>query len=234
MRRLALALIGLLAGCASDPEVRSLEEIEAAAEPAPGPGPGPEMAVEPGPAGPDPVAAPTPTEVELETGTPPVPGVYQALEHKGVRGGRFRCELPAAPDRLAAMLLDFEHAGGHRAWADRFEVLSRTEDEVRARWHFVGKAGVDPAPVLALQVRRRTPDFVVRFRIVEEDFGLAAFFGDYRIEPIPDRPDHAVLTQRVYIDSGLWIANASAEEIEAGLREDARLLRDWALEPTTP
>ncbi|MEE9395091.1 MAG: hypothetical protein V3W41_21590, partial [Planctomycetota bacterium] len=65
---------------------------------------------------------------------------------------------------------------------------------------------------------------------VKEDFGLAAFFGDYLCETIPNDPRLSKLTERVFIDSGLWIANASKEEVEAGLREDARLLVAWAKE----
>lgn len=244
-RLLPIFVLALGVSCASEPGARSLDDLETdpprtqEAEPAPSRllteadarpasgGDAPVPAVPP-PSEPAPASGSEAAETEA-TPSPAVEGTYRALEHKDVLGGRFSCEMAGDASRLATLLLDFEAMAGHRAWARRFEVLETKGDIQRVRWHFEGKAGVNPAPVLAFQVRRREPSFLARFRIVEEDFGLAAFFGDYLVEPLAEGPDGPRLrfTQRVYIDSGLWIANASAEEIEAGLREDARLLRDW-------
>ena len=47
------------------------------------------------------------------------------------------------------------------------------------------------------------------------------------VAPASSTPTGSAFTQRVFIDSGLWIANASTDEIEAGLREDAKRIREW-------
>jgi hypothetical protein len=253
MRRIFLTIIAVLpllvAACASEPGARSLDEIEAPSA-ARAPISEPQVAAAPlteadaRPAAPA-VATPK-VRAEESTATastagPSVPrlpaGHYEALELKKVKGGRLSLEFPGTPESIGAKLIDFGDTARHRAWAERFEMIEAGADSLKVRWHFEGKAGVNPAPVLEFQVRRRAPDFYCRFRIVEEDFGLAAFFGDYHVVALADdeqgRP-RSRFSQRVYIDSGLWIANASAEEIEAGLREDARLLLAWIMELPNP
>ncbi len=65
------------------------------------------------------------------------------------------------------------------------------------------------------------------YAILEPGFGMAAFFGDYRIFPVDGDAERSILEERIFIDSGLMFANASAEDIEDGLREDADALRAW-------
>ena len=66
----------------------------------------------------------------------------------------------------------------------------------------------------------------IRFKILKADFGLAAFFGDFKIRANPDNFQESLVTERCFIDSGIMLGNASFEEIEEGLVEDARLIRE--------
>ena len=125
------------------------------------------------------------------------------------------------------MLLDFEHAADNRAWARTFEVIRRTKDRVVARWNFEGRAGINPSCVLGFVVVPKEDGVVVRYKILEDDFGLAAFFGDYRVIRFAESPPRSKLVQRVYIDSGIALVNASADDIATGLREDARRILEW-------
>lgn len=212
---LACACI-FLSGCASPPEVEELpadeQEIRRSEESLPAAA---EESVPPPHGEPEPV---DPID-RLE---------FTALELRDVRGGELTLELPAPPEAVAEMLLDFENADGHRAWARRHELLSREERELTVRWEMEGKSGVEP--VVEMAFRRDTLEdgaLRIRFRLRKKDFGLAAFFGDYRISATETG---SRVRQRVFIDSGLWIANASIGEIEAGLREDSKLLRAWLAE----
>ncbi len=160
------------------------------------------------------------------------PMVYEALEYKGVRGGRIAFDTEGRPQEVLAMLLDFDHAKGHRAWAKTYESLPAVDGRPRARWNFEGHMGINPSVVLEFDVRRESGDaIVVRYKLVKTAFGLGAFFGDYRIERIKGAR-RSRLTERVFIDSGTWLANASAKDVEDGLREDARLIQTWMKERT--
>ena len=159
-----------------------------------------------------------------------VAGHYRALRYKGVIGGSFAFDLMGSPEEVADMLMNFQGTARHRAWAEAFALKSVTKKATVVTWQFEGKAGINPTVDLKFRRVRGKKGLVVRYKIVKEDFGLAAFFGDYLCETIPNDPRLSKLTERVFIDSGLWIANASKEEVEAGLREDARLLVAWAKE----
>jgi hypothetical protein len=158
----------------------------------------------------------------------PTPRPVEMLEHEGVRGGKIAFEVDAAKDDVLDMLLDFDRAAGHRAWAKSYSVVSRTPDRVVSHWEFEGKSGVNPAADLVFDVVRRKTDVVVRFKLREPVFGLGAFFGDWRVTPIG--ASRTRLTMRVYIDSGVWIANATEDDIVSGLREDADLMIAWLAE----
>ncbi|HGY91761.1 MAG TPA: hypothetical protein ENK43_11375 [Planctomycetes bacterium] len=161
------------------------------------------------------------------------PIVYEALEYKGVRGGRITFDTEGRPEEVLAMLLDFEHAKGHRAWAKTYESLPAVEGRPRARWNFEGHMGINPSVILEFDIRHEAGDaIVVRYKLVKTAFGLGAFFGDYRIEPIAGAR-RSRLTERVFIDSGTWLANASKKDVEDGLREDARLIQAWMKERTS-
>lgn len=150
------------------------------------------------------------------------------VEYQGVRGGRTVYTISGTPDEVAAMLVDFDGADGRRAWAKTYRTIKKSADEVVAQWKFEGKAGIDPDCDLVFNVVRRKTDILIRFKLQRTDFGLAAFFGDYRIEPAGD--GRSRITARVYIDSGVAIANADAEDISSGLKEDAKLMRAWMIE----
>lgn len=150
----------------------------------------------------------------------------EPLEQDGVRGGRVAFTVDRSPEEVLEMLLDFEGADGHRSWARKFELLERSQAVVRARWTFAGRLGMNPSVVIELTPERHGAATVVTYRVTEPAFGLAAFFGDYWILPLDT--GGSIVVERVFIDSGVVFANASARDIAAGLREDARRLREWA------
>ncbi len=174
-------------------------------------------------------ANPLPTPEET---VQPVAVMYETLTYKGVRGGRITFETDGSPDEVLSMLLDFDHARGRRSWAKAYESLPAVDGRPRARWDFEGHMGINPSVVLEFEERRESGGVIVlRYKLVETAFGLGAFFGDYRIEPMPTARRSRV-AERVFIDSGTWLANASAKDIEDGLREDARLIQAWMRDRT--
>ena len=152
------------------------------------------------------------------------------LRLEDVRGGELDFELPGRPEEVAAALLDFAGASGHRAWAPLIEALPARGETLLSRWHFEGEMGIDPVVVLGFREKVDAESRLIRFKIVERDFGLAAFFGDYRIRASATDAGRSRVRARIFIDSGVTIANASDEEIAAGLREDARMLESWMKE----
>lgn len=152
----------------------------------------------------------------------------ERLELRGVKGGRIVFALPGPPDRVLEMLLDLEHANGRRPWAARYEVLERAPDRSVSRWRFEGRLGIHPTLVMIHRVVRRRPPILVEFEPRAPAFGLAAFFGDYRIWPFGEH--ESLLAMRLFLDSGLSFANASYEDLERGLRSDARAMRAWMRE----
>ena len=86
------------------------------------------------------------------------------------------------------------------------------------------------------RVNEATPSLPVEVKnygvTVKKAMGIATFFGDYRIEPVAGSPPRCLVTERVFLDSGLAFANASHEDLEKGLAEDARLLKAWMAERT--
>ncbi|MFQ5417784.1 MAG: SRPBCC family protein [Myxococcota bacterium] len=157
----------------------------------------------------------------------PEEATYAKLSLRGVRGGRLRFELPGSVDEVVAMLLDFDHAAGHRPWAKKYRMLSRSSEGVVAEWAFNGKLGIEPTVRIEFAVERRKGGAVVRFHLTRTAFGVAAFFGDYRLAPLKGEPRKVQVTARVYIDSGLLFVNASHDDIAKGLREDARQMAEW-------
>jgi hypothetical protein len=166
---------------------------------------------------PDLAAAELPAE-ELEV-TP--------LDLEGVRGGLIAFTLDGSPSQVLEMLLDFEQASGKRIWARTYTLLSREDGVTTARWKFKGRLGINPTVVLEFRTEERREALVVTYEVLEPGFGMAAFFGDYRIFPVDGDADRSILEERVFIDSGLTFANASAEDLEDGLRDDADTLRAW-------
>lgn len=176
------------------------------------------------PAGP---SAPVPAAVR-----PPLPALsesaFSQLTLSGTRGGTIAYEIEGAPDEVAAMLLDMEGAKGHRPWAQTYRTVSREGDVLRAEWHFAGKMGVNPKVQVELRREPRDDGSIrIRFKLVRKAFGIAAFFGDYVIEPSPDVEGRSTLTVRTFINSGLPFVNATYKDIEDGMREDARSMRTW-------
>jgi hypothetical protein len=170
--------------------------------------------------------APVAPAVAREPAPWPEP-LYQALELRGVKGGRIEFLLPGTPEQVHAMLLDFEGAEGHRSWARGYQTLERSPGRVVAEWRFRGKMGINPTVHIAFESKQEGAATTVSYTLVKKAFGIASFFGDYRIEPLPDQPGRTRLSERVFIDSGIPFTNAKPEDIEKGLREDARLMRLW-------
>jgi len=213
-RFLPSLLLCLLAACSTTPEATHLPlPAESTAE-APTPG--------------EEVGCPLPLDsVDAAPETIPV----HAVELKGVRGGCAWFSVPGTVDEVRAMLLDFEHADGHRSWARQYTLLSRTEDEAFARWQFEGKLGVNPTVELRFDLDPDDPS-LIRYQLVKPAFGLAAFFGDYRILPAEDDRTKTLVMERIFIASGLPFLTASQQDIEDGIHEDIRLMREWMEERT--
>jgi len=242
MRLLAAFFLALLIpNCASTPGARALPADETriavvanqVPPPAPDPVPAPAAApAEPAPAAPapDPASAPPRAAAPIATVPAPASPVFNRLELDGVKGGRLTFVLPGSVDQVAAMLVDFDHAEGHRSWAASYRTLSRAKDRVEAEWKFRGKLGIHPTVKMELRSSRDAKGFLLRFHLTKTATGIASFFGDYRLVLLAGKPAHTRITERVFIDSGLWIANASYEDIEKGLREDARLMTAWMAE----
>jgi len=240
-------------GCAGDgPDELPPEELETEAAPTPvaaGPSvaaPSAALAAPTGvapksPAAPAAPAAPTasaaPTAPEAPTAPaatvrPPLrplsESTFQPLTLKGTRGGKLEYDIDGTPAEVAGMLLDFEGANGVRPWATKYHLLSTTGDTTKAEWQFKGKMGVNPKVVVAL-VRTDGAGAIVRirFKLERKAFGIAAFFGDWKIRPVPGVEGRSHMTARIYIDSGLPFVNASSKDIEDGLRKDAAKMRPW-------
>jgi len=159
---------------------------------------------------------------------------YVALDVKGVKGGQLRYTLPGRVNDVAAMLLDFDKADGHRAWARRYEMLESGNRRVRARWVFRGKMGIQPTVEIDFRAVPEKNGVIVRYRLSKKSFGVAAFFGDHRVVGLHTTPPSVEVTSRVFIDSGLKLFNASRADIEKGLRRDAELMRAWMISRLSP
>lgn len=169
----------------------------------------------------------------LPPDAPPEVG-FRRISHRGVNGGEARFTLPGAPEDVASMLVDFNHMTGRRPWAVRYTHLSTDGDIHRSEWAFAGKAGMDPVCILRHRVERPEGRIIVRFQLERPDFGLAAFFGDIALDADGRDPGRTRVRQRLFIDSGVLIANASFEDIEAGLRQDALDMDRWMRQRLAP
>lgn len=162
----------------------------------------------------------------------PVDPPVQKLEYKNVRGGRITYEVDGTVGQVRDMLLDLDGTAEHRAWCEGTKIVERSGPDTTALWNFEGKAGVNPeAKVVHRLATRDDGTVVIRYRLAEPVFGLAAFFGDYRVSSVA--PERSRIVQRVYIESGLLI-NASDEDIRDGLQEDARRITKWMRLRTKP
>jgi hypothetical protein len=234
------ALVGAglsLTNCAGNGASELPPEPLAEAVPSEGPVEAPAVADEPAaPAEPSPAdatpAAPPPSRGAGDVVRPPLAplaaSVFTPLELQGTRGGSLAYEIEGDPLAVAAMLLDFEGANGVRPWAQRYRTVSTTGDVTRAEWHFRGKMGVNPQVEIEF-VRQALPDggVRIRYKLVRKAFGIAAWFGDWRVRPVRGVAGRSRLTARVYVDSGLPFVGASSQDIEDGLREDAAAMRGW-------
>ena len=228
-------------GCASDgPDELPPEELETAAAPTPvvvtPAAPTPTSAV---PVAGPPAAGAVPTKPVASEPTRPAATVrpplrplaestFESLSLKGTQGGKLEYDIEGTPAQVADMLLDFEGANGVRPWATNYRKLSSTGDTTKAEWQFKGKMGVNPKVVVAL-VRTDGAGAIVRirFKLERKAFGIAAFFGDWKIRPVAGAEGRSHMTARMYIDSGLPFVNASSKDIEDGLRKDADKMRSW-------
>lgn len=172
--------------------------------------------------------APPPPRLTHDPHAPAEELPVERLELRGVKGGRIVFALPGPPAQVLEMLLDLDQANGRRPWAEHYEVLERTPDRVVSRWRFEGRLGIHPTLEMIHRVVRRRPPILVHFEPRAPAFGLAAFFGDHRIWPLGDR--ESLMAMRLFLDSGLSFANASYDDLERGLRSDARAMRAWMRE----
>ncbi len=155
----------------------------------------------------------------------------QPLDLDDVKGGRIVYTLPLPPEEALAMLLDFEHAAGHRSWAATFDILSVDGDTMVVRWHFRGRMGVTPSPEITFRtIREADGPITVRFEHTKAALGIAAFFGEHQIWAAKDTPESSLIATRTFIDSGIPFVNASRKDIASGLRKDVEMIRIWARE----
>ena len=200
----------------------------AAPAPTPAPAPAPATPVEP----PEPLEpAATPDATPAPVAPPPLAALetspFTPLQLRGVRGGELAYDIDGSVDDVVAMLLDQNGAEGHRAWAQRYREVSREGERVVGEWHFRGKMGINPVVHIEFTTEREGDGARVRYKVVKRAMGIKSFFGDYRVEPVSGVPSRSRLTARVFIDSGMPFVNASHQDIENGLREDAKLMREW-------
>jgi hypothetical protein len=156
----------------------------------------------------------------------------EPLDAEGVRGGRIVYTLPGSPEAVYEMLFDFEGASGRRVWAREYRLVERTATGAIAHFVLEGRMGIHPQCDVEFVVETlpTTPrSYSIEFRLVAPAFGLAAFFGDHALTPV-GKGDETLVTSRIYIDSGLPIVNATAKNIEDGLREDVEQMRIWMRE----
>jgi len=150
---------------------------------------------------------------------------YQPLALSGVRGGKLRFDLPGTVDAVVDMLLDFDHMNGKRPWAKHYRTIKQTEARTLAEWTFRGKLGIAPKVELEYRLTRARGSATIRFHLTKKAFGVAAYFGEFRL--VPAGANRVSVVAQVFIDSGLIFVNASAKDIEKGLREDAKQLAQW-------
>ena len=152
------------------------------------------------------------------------------LREQGVTGGSIQFVVPGTVEGVASMLTDFNNAQGRRAWARAYRVISQSGNRVVAEWRFKGKMGVKPTVHLGFDTQRVGSSIVISYRVVKRAFGIKRFFGQYRVDPIPEQPGRVRVEERVFIHSGIAFATASDDDIRKGLRKDAELIRAWATE----
>jgi len=181
----------------------------------------PPPAVEPTPRGDTGAASadgstPIPTEVEFRTAT-----------RAGVSGGQLTTTLPGTPEQIRAMLTDFEHAAARRSFANRLEVLSHETNEVEAAVTLKGKLGVSPTIHVLYTTERAGDAITIRYQLTKKAFGVAAYSGEYVMEPLPGTPARSRYTSRIFLSSGISIAKIDPDDVESGQRTDAGELRAW-------
>jgi hypothetical protein len=227
--------VGVLVNACAGTGPEALPEDESAIEVVGPPAVPPPAAAPTGDADVAGAAASTPAAVQPSVAPrphldPTAPPRYVPLRLSGLNGGEIGFLVPGDVENTVAMLLDFDAATGRRPWAERYRVLSRDGDRVVAEWRFKGKMGVAPTVQIAFTVDPQDDRVRIRYQVVDSAFGLKSFFGDYVVEPVQADPPVSRIVERVFIDSGLPFVNASAEDVENGLREDARRLQAWAHE----
>ena len=147
---------------------------------------------------------------------------------KKVKGGAISFSVDANPTVIADAMLDFGKPTARRAWTKETKLLKREDNTVHAHWKFEGKVGIYPKCDLSFErSQTKSGGVLIRFKQLKSGFAMAAFFGDYRIEP---KGKGSEVTMRVFLDSGLWIANVSDDEITEALQADGALLRSQVAE----
>jgi hypothetical protein len=143
---------------------------------------------------------------------------------KKVKGGAITFTVDATPEVIAEIMLDFGKPTARRAWTKKTELIKRDGDSVDTHWMFEGKVGIYPkCDINFTRTATEKNGVLIRFKQIKAGFAMAAFFGDYRIEPKGNGKSE--VTMRVFLDSGLWIANVSDADITEALQADGALLQ---------
>ncbi len=149
--------------------------------------------------------------------------------NKKVKGGAITFLVDASPAVIADAMLEFGKSTARRAWSKETRIIKRDGNSVDAHWKFEGKLGIYPkCDINFKRSRTKKNGVLIRFKQIKPGFAMAAFFGDYRIEPMGDKKSE--VTMRVFLDSGLWLANVSDDDITEALQADGALLRSQIAE----
>ena len=155
---------------------------------------------------------------------------FTPLEQDGVMGGRATTTLPGTPAEIYTAITDTEHAAAHRSFARKMEVLSRERENLELALTLKGKLGISPTIHVLYQTTRTEGDITITYALTRKAFGIARYFGSYRIQPLPGSPARSRFTSTIFISSGVSLASVDHEEIEAGQRADQIELRAWMRE----
>ena len=172
---------------------------------------------------------------QLPAGKPP----FVKSKRDGAKGGQLVYGLPGTVDDVVAMMLDFGAAVGRRPWARSYRVIEKTDNRVVAEWKFDGRMGVNPKVEIEFEIdrgagngeaTRPNSSALITFKLRKRAFGLARFFGQHYIAPLNGSEKEVWVSSSKFIDSGIFITNASHKDVEDGLRADATAMHKWMRE----
>ncbi len=155
----------------------------------------------------------------------------ERYEIERVEGSGLSFVLDGTPRDVLAMLLDFEGANGRREWCERYKAVSVGEGTAEAVWYFKRYKIFKPVVTLLYEFEESNGGdrIVIDFHAAAPVPGVAALFGQYQLYALEGEIDETLMRAQVFIDTGLPI-DVDQEDVEEGLRTDAKNLRAWIRE----